>query len=236
MSLDLSPLLIESYQMALDEQWGQIKAHPVSSDGHTSEAANAAYVIYTSGSTGTPKVVVALHQGMTNRVVAQPDVCALDQDDICCQKTALGFVDSIFEIMGPLSVGARLAIATTDVGRDPKRLVRFVEENGISYLLTVPSLADVILDARTERFPVTRLRMWAMSGEELSVSLVNRMRTLCGAVGIANIYGSSEASADASFHVFAAENALLARAPLGRPFRNTQIYVLNDFLQATPRG
>jgi non-ribosomal peptide synthetase component F len=57
-----------------------------------------AYVIYTSGSTGQPKGVLGLHSGAVNRFAWMWNVLPFEAGEICCQKTSISFVDSIWEI------------------------------------------------------------------------------------------------------------------------------------------
>ena len=83
---------------------------------------NPAYVIYTSGSTGTPKGVVGTHDAMANRIAAQTAIEPFAQDDVCCQKTSIGFVDSIFETLGPLSTGTPLVVVSDAASKDPDKL------------------------------------------------------------------------------------------------------------------
>jgi hypothetical protein len=69
-----------------------------------------AYVIYTSGSTGTPKGVEGTHRAAINRFTWMWRDFPFTPDETCCQKTALGFVDSIWETFGPLLAGIRSII------------------------------------------------------------------------------------------------------------------------------
>src|SRR4029079_5433227 len=75
---------------------------------------NPAYVIYTSGSTGMPKGVAGTHAGIANRIATQAEIKSFSAQDVFCQKTSIGFVDSVFEILGPLSTGRPLIIAPSN--------------------------------------------------------------------------------------------------------------------------
>ena len=63
---------------------------------------NLAYAIYTSGSTGQPKGVAVAHRQLLNRFAWMWRAHPFSDGEVGCQKTALGFVDSIWEIFGPL--------------------------------------------------------------------------------------------------------------------------------------
>ena len=76
-----------------------------------------AYVIYTSGSTGKPKGVLAVHEASVNRFAWMWRRWPFTPHDVCCQKTSLSFVDSVWEIFGPLLQGVPSVIVPDDVGR-----------------------------------------------------------------------------------------------------------------------
>jgi non-ribosomal peptide synthetase component F len=61
-----------------------------------------AYLIYTSGSTGKPKGVVVPHRQIVNRFQWMWQAYPFEPQEVGCQRTALNFVDSIWEIFGYL--------------------------------------------------------------------------------------------------------------------------------------
>ena len=69
---------------------------------------NLAYVIYTSGSTGRPKAVGAVHGSVLYRVNAQEQIASFGVEEVCCQKTAISFVDAVAEMWVPLLKGHKL--------------------------------------------------------------------------------------------------------------------------------
>lgn len=139
---------------------------------------HAAYVIYTSGSTGMPKGVIGTHGGIVNRVLAQTVFDPLSVDDVCCQKTSIGFVDSIFEIVGPLTAGACLIVYEFP-SNDLTNLAGTIARHRVTRLVTVPSLASALVTENTSELKT--VRTWTLSGEavdsKLLKSLVRAFRT-----------------------------------------------------------
>ena len=96
LNLDARLLFLDGDESAIGEQSLVNPSVPRSSE-------DLAYVLYTSGSTGTPKGVEGTHRASMNRFAWMWNTYPFGSDETCCQKTALSFVDSIWEIFGPSS-------------------------------------------------------------------------------------------------------------------------------------
>jgi amino acid adenylation domain-containing protein len=195
-----------------------------------------AYVIYTSGSTGTPKGVLAPHRACVNRFSWMWNRWPFTPADVCCQKTALSFVDSVWEIFGPLLQGVRNVIIPDEVREDPSGLVDTLAANRITRIVLVPSLLRLLLDSVPDigrRLP--DLKFWVTSGEAITPELARRFaQALLGATFV-NLYGSSEVAADVTSYVIR-DSEPLDRIPIGRPIANTRIYILDRDSNPVPIG
>jgi non-ribosomal peptide synthetase component F len=108
-----------------------------SAKGRSSE--DLAYIIYTSGSTGRPKGVKGSHRAAINRFEWMWRTYPFHQSETCCQKTALGFVDSVWEIFGPLLAGICTVIVPDDFLLDPHRFVSLLAKHDVTRIVLVPS-------------------------------------------------------------------------------------------------
>src|SRR5262249_35042670 len=105
-----------------------------------------AYVIFTSGSTGVPKGVAGTHRATMNRLQWMYAAYPFSADEVCCQKTALGFVDSIWEIFGPLLAGVPNVIIPEDFVIDPQLLLELLVREQVTRIVLVPTLLRVLLE------------------------------------------------------------------------------------------
>ena len=200
------------------------------------KADGAAYVIYTSGSTGTPKGVVGLHRGAVNRFAWMWSTYPFGADEKSCVKTSLSFVDSVWEVFGPLMNGIPSVIIPEQVAKDPQLLIQTLADNHVSRIVLVPSLLKAILDVDPNlQTHLPDLKLWTSSGEPLSRELAERFRQCLPNGKLLNLYGSSEVSADATcYETRNTESS--GSISIGRPIHNTQIYVMDSHLQPVPVG
>ena len=101
---------------------------------------DAAYVIYTSGSTGRPKGVTVSHKAIVNRLRWMQHEYRLSADDVILQKTPSSFDVSVWEFFWPLITGARLVVAPPEAHRDPRELLRLIQDHRVSVIHFVPSM------------------------------------------------------------------------------------------------
>jgi aspartate racemase len=156
--------------------------------------------------------------------------------ETCCQKTSLSFVDSVWEIFGPLLQGFPTVIIPDAALKDLHRLVQILAIKDITRIVLVPSLLRVLLNtypALESRLP--KLKYWVTSGEALDLELSQCFQKLMPESILLNLYGSSEVSADATWYD-TRKSKSLSCVPIGCPIANTQVYVLNRHLKPVPIG
>jgi amino acid adenylation domain-containing protein len=193
-----------------------------------------AYVIYTSGSTGVPKGVEGTHRAVINRFEWMWRVYPFGPGEWCCHKTALGFVDSVWEIFGPLLAGVPAVIVPDEVLLDPIEFVDLLAQHAVTRVVLVPSLLRALLDIvpdLADRLP--NLKMWSVSGEALPVDLAKRFRDAVPRATLVNIYGSAEVTADVTYHEVA-ELEQISSVPIGRPISNVHVFVLDKNRMLVP--
>jgi amino acid adenylation domain-containing protein len=186
---------------------------------------DAAYVFFTSGTTGTPNPVLGGHQGLSHFLSWQRNTFAVGPGDRCAQLTGLSFDVVLRDMFLPLVSGATLCLPPADLPVDD--VLAWLEQDGITLLHTVPTVAEVWLSA-ARRVSCAPLRVVFFAGEPLPGELVERWRAAherCDAV--VNLYGPTETTLAKCFHVVA-DLAPPGIQPLGRPLPETQVVVLGE--------
>jgi amino acid adenylation domain-containing protein len=194
---------------------------------------NLAFLIYTSGSTGTPRGVMGLHRCLMSRFHAE--MFPFAPAEVCCVKTGLVFIDSIWEMFMPLTLGLRTVIVPEATRRDAAALLRLLADEGVTRLMFVPSLLRALLDVCPDlgsRLP--RLKYWYSGGEALPADLCTRFRRAHPEAILINGYGLSEAW-DVTAHR-CADVEYSGRVPVGHLFANTEVYLLDADLRPVPLG
>jgi amino acid adenylation domain-containing protein len=220
----------------IDTQWSVIAQHETHNLETPSRPDQLAYVIYTSGSTGRPKGVCGEHRATLNRLRWMWRRYPFVPGECCCQKTVLSFVDSVWEIFGPLLQGVKAVLIAEPVVRDPRQLVAALAEAGATRIVLVPSLMQALLEEYPDlRIRLPRLKLWISSGEALGGDLVSRFFERLPGRMLLNLYGSSEAAADATWYEVTPSDSPCP-APIGRPIDNMKAYILDGKRRLAPTG
>jgi amino acid adenylation domain-containing protein len=187
-----------------------------------------AYVLYTSGSTGRPKGVAVPRSALANFLAAMRELFPLAPGDRLVAVTTIAFDIAALELYLPLACGATVVLASRDEARDPWALAALLARTGATTLQATPSLWQALVAEVPDA--VRGLRM-LVGGEALPAALGERMRALGGRV--TNLYGPTETTVWST-----AQEVDDAAAPgsIGRPVRNTRVYVLDDALRPVPAG
>ncbi len=193
---------------------------------------NLAYVIFTSGSTGRPKGVSVSHRAIVNQMSWLAAEYELGDSDVVVQKTPVTFDVSMWELLVPLAVGARMIVARPDGHRDPDYLLSLMHDSGVTVAAFVPSMLAALL-ADPEACLPDSLRCVFAGGEELPVELSARCASRSKA-RLDNKYGPTEYAVTATSH--RCDGLERESVPIGEPVWNTTALVLDRRLHPVPIG
>ncbi|HST62418.1 MAG TPA: amino acid adenylation domain-containing protein, partial [Longimicrobium sp.] len=214
--------------LALDEEADALAMESADAPQVAVDPDNLAYIIFTSGSTGQPKGVAMHHRGPVNTAGWHRDVHGTVPGDHAMVIASPGFDVTIVEMWAPLTGGATLYMAPDALRLDPRGLLRWMDERGISAWAGSTPAVEALLDAMHRGAPRPRaLRVVSVGGEAL------RQRPVPG-VRLINIYGPTENSVVSTSSEVPLEGVGLP--PIGRPLENQQAYVLDARLQPVATG
>jgi amino acid adenylation domain-containing protein len=192
-----------------------------------------AYVAYTSGSTGTPKGICIPHRAVV-RLVADTDYLQLAPADVVAQASNIAFDAATFEVWGALINGARLVILTKDTLLSPSDLEAAIESHGITAMFLTTALFNQM--ARLAPAAFRNLRHLLVGGEEVTPRWMREVLLHGAPQRLLHVYGPTESTTFATWHLVTAVDEEAATVPIGRPIANTEVYVLDRHLQPVPIG
>jgi amino acid adenylation domain-containing protein len=210
--------------VCLDSEWPQITRQPAEDLPSNAGPAHLAYVMYTSGSTGRPKGVAIEHRNVVNFIYSTRDVFTAEELAGSLASTSICFDLSVFELFVPLSAGGRIVLVENILA-----LQSLPPDVDLRMLSTVPSAMPEILRVRAVPESVTSVNL---IGEALATELVNDIYGQTRAARVYDLYGPTETT------VYSTCTLRLPNmtATIGRPIRNTQVYVLDKHRRPVPTG
>jgi amino acid adenylation domain-containing protein len=212
------------------------EANPVRS----AHADNLAYVIYTSGTTGKPKGVMVIYGGLCNAYRAWEDAYRLRSDTtVHLQMASCAFDVFTEDWMRALCSGGKLVLCPREVLLEPARLYELMRHERVDCAEFVPSALRSLMQYLEESGQsLDFLRLLIAGADVWYAGEYRRFRRRCGPqTRLINSYGLTEATIDSAY--FESTDLDLSEerpVPIGRPFANTRIYILDRNLQAVPIG
>ncbi|HWS56339.1 MAG TPA: amino acid adenylation domain-containing protein, partial [Pyrinomonadaceae bacterium] len=197
------------------------------------DPSNLAYVIYTSGSTGVPKGISIPHYAI-NRLVFNTNYVSLGADERIAQASNSSFDAATFEIWGALLHGARLVIVSRDVTLSPRLFAGQIREQKITTLFLTTALFNQM--AREAPSAFEGIRNLLFGGEAVEPRWVKEVLSRGAPVRLLHVYGPTESTTYASWHLVEGVPEGGATVPIGGPLSNTRIYLLDRGLRTVPFG
>jgi amino acid adenylation domain-containing protein len=225
--------------ICLDAEESMLSQQPATNPASPVQSHNLVYVLFTSGSTGQPKGVMVEHRQLLNYVRAITQ--RLELPAAAGYATVSTFAADLGNTMifPALSGGGCLHIITHERATNPTALGDYFERHHLDCLKLVPShLAALFASDQPER--LLPRQCLVLGGETSHWELVKKAQELAPACHIFNHYGPTETTVGVLTYPITPilESSLplppTPTVPLGRPLANTQIYLLNSYLQPVP--
>ncbi|WP_152620390.1 non-ribosomal peptide synthetase [Pedobacter lusitanus] len=216
---------------ALDVQLSLLETS-IESPGKLSKPNDIAYIIYTSGSTGQPKGVAIRHISISARSVGFNDYLGMTSNDNVLHFASIGFDASIYEVQLALLAGGKLIMAGSNEKNDINKFLELLDKQKISFATLPPAFMKLL-----ERRELPYLKKLVSTGE--GAALEDAI-FYSGIKDFYNGYGPTETCIGATFYLAdynkRAQYRSNSNIPIGKPFYNTKVLVLDKDLALVPIG
>ncbi|MCI0392289.1 MAG: amino acid adenylation domain-containing protein, partial [Acidobacteria bacterium] len=209
----------------LDREWERVAALPDDNPALTLEPESLAYLIYTSGSTGRPKGVMVSHRNLAHSTCARLEYYQQPPERYLL-VSPFPFDSSVAGIYWTLATGGGLVLPADDYRQDLRGLLRLIESEGVTHLLCLPSLAQVLVE-ESEAGGAAGLRTLIVAGESCPRVLIERVREKWPWVAVYNEYGPTEGTVWATVSECGERLESGVVAPIGKPINRARVYVLD---------
>jgi len=200
-----------------------------------------AYMLYTSGSTGLPKGAIIRQDGAINHIYAQFEALGFTETFSFLQTAPASSDISVWQFLAPLLIGGTTVIADRETVFNPEKLFKVLKSEKIAIAELVPvvltSLLNYISRLPTQQRGLPDLKWMMVTGESVSVELINQWLHLYPSIHVVNAYGPTEAADDITQLIV--EKPLPANqrtVPIGKPLANLTLYILDSQMQLVPIG
>ncbi|MEO6231487.1 MAG: amino acid adenylation domain-containing protein [Ferruginibacter sp.] len=194
---------------------------------------NLAYVIYTSGSTGKPKGVMIEHRSLVDYYFGLKQKIQISECNSFALVSTLATDLGNTVIYSALLSGAALHIFSKEAVSDTELLHSYFNTHKIDCLKIVPSHWKALSIDEQLLLPE---KLLVFGGEALQAGLVEDILNTRTACSVVNHYGPTETTIGKLLHVVEAGRTYGNTVPVGKPFSNTQVYVLSRNFELCPVG
>ena len=195
------------------------------------------YIMYTSGSTGIPKGVAVCHRSLIDYVESFCDVMRFEEETVFGSQTPFYFDASLKDIYPTIKLGCETVIIPHTLFMFPLKLVEFLNEYKINTLCWVVSALTMIsaFGALDEVLP-KYLKIVGFGGEVFPIKQYRKCKKALPDVRYINLYGPTETTGVSMYYEVDRDFEDDDVIPLGRPFENVDIFLLDENNKETDEG
>ena len=195
------------------------------------------YIVFTSGSTGVPKGVAACHRSVLDYVENLSKVLGFNRETVFGNQSPLYFDACLKELYPTMMFGATTYLVPKSLFMFPVKLVEYLNENHINTVCWVVSALTMISSMGTfDKVVPKYLHTVAFGSEVFPIKQFNLWRHALPEAQFTNLYGPTECTGMSCYYRVNRDFGPDDVIPIGRPFKNTEILLLNDEDQPAGEG
>ena len=226
-------------QIIVLDDWSKIGAESKQNPINEATPDNLAYVIYTSGSTGVPKGTMIPHRGVVNYLSWCTQEYKVAENSGAPINSSIAFDATITSIFSPLLVGRRVLLLPEvgEIEALSRSLQTREQERGEDFSLVKITPAHLeMLNSLVNWENRSQTRALILGGEALLAKTLEYWRSYAPHTRLINEYGPTETVVGCCIYEVSPQTPHTGSVPIGRPIANTQIYLLDPYLQPVPIG
>jgi amino acid adenylation domain-containing protein/non-ribosomal peptide synthase protein (TIGR01720 family) len=221
--------------ICLDKDWGVIREHCEQNPKSSVQSSNLAYVIYTSGSTGKPKGTMILHKGVVNYLTWCTKAYQVGLGSGAPVQSSLAFDATVTSLFSPLLVGQKVVLLPEK--QEIESLCNILCSNSnFSLVKLTPAHLELLNQLLPFQSAKEQTRALVIGGEALLGESLSFWRQHAPNTKLINEYGPTETVVGCCVYEVTGKTSLSSTVLIGRPIANTQLYVLDKFVQPVPIG
>jgi len=187
------------------------------------------YAIFTSGSTGIPKGALICHRSVIDLIERFSEVFAFSEECVFGNQAPFDFDVSVKDIYSTLKHGATMHIIPKVMFSFPPKLIQHLNEKEINTAIWATSALRIIANLKAlEKDLPKHLKQVMFSGEVMPNKVLNYWRRHLPDVQYVNLYGPTEITCNCTYFIVDRQFSDNDILPIGTPFKNTDILVLNE--------
>lgn len=189
---------------------------------------NPMYAIFTSGSTGRPKGVIVSHRSVIDLVEQFAITFSFEADAIFGNQAPFDFDVSVKDIYNSLYQHGTVCVIPKQLFSMPLKLIEYINDNDVNTIIWAVSAMRIVENFKTfSQIKPNSLRLVMFSGEIMPVKVLNYWRESAPQAIYVNLYGPTEITCNCTYYIVDREYDVEEALPIGIPFRNTQILLLD---------
>ena len=225
--LELNGTALYSYEQLMEQK--QIAEEALADIREAALDTDPLYAIFTSGSTGIPKGVLVNHRSVVDLVEQFQKAFAFPKEAVFGNQAPFDFDVSVKDIYNALRMGATVEVIPKKYFSFPGQLIDYLNDRSVDTIIWAVSALHIVENFKTFEKSVPKyLRLIMFSGEVMPVKVLKYWQEHVKEAQFVNLYGPTEITCNCTYYIVDREFSLTEALPIGRAFRNTQVYLWNS--------